>query len=129
MGLEPTKRVKSWSLCRKQHYPLSTALPHFSQAPTMWRFCLCTLEDTHRDQVKRLSRGGVNTIGKEHFTYLYKPAGDRAINARNIRAGWAAAGLFLFNPDKVLREMPKPAAEHISPGVDIAATCSEKEIP
>jgi hypothetical protein len=58
-----------------------------------------------------------------------KPARDRAITARNIRAGWAAAGLFPFNPDRVLRDMPKPPAEHTSSGADIAATSSRNEVP
>lgn len=29
------------------------------------------LKAAHRDQVERLERGGVGTIGKEHFTYLH----------------------------------------------------------
>lgn len=85
------------------------------------------MKTAYRDQVERLNRGGVDTIGKEHFTYLYNPARDRAITARNIRAGWAAAGLFPLNPDRVLRDMPP--AEHTSPGVDVAATSSQNEVP
>jgi len=87
------------------------------------------LKTAYRDQVERLNRGGVDTIGKEHFTYLYKPARDRAINARNTRAGWAAAGLFPSNPDRVLRDMPKPPVEHPSSGADTAATSSQDEVP
>jgi hypothetical protein len=32
------------------------------------------LKTAYRDQAERLEQGGVNTIGKEHFTSLYKPA-------------------------------------------------------
>ncbi|TKA24784.1 hypothetical protein B0A54_17548 [Friedmanniomyces endolithicus] len=32
------------------------------------------LKAAYRDQVERLERGGVGTIGKEHFIYLYNPA-------------------------------------------------------
>src|SRR5271170_968547 len=32
------------------------------------------LKASSRDQVERLERGGVGTIGKQHFTYLYSPA-------------------------------------------------------
>ncbi|KAF2647276.1 DDE-domain-containing protein, partial [Lophiostoma macrostomum CBS 122681] len=69
------------------------------------------LKAAYRDEVKRLYRGGLETVGKEHFTSLYKPAREKAITKRNITAGWAASGLFPFNPDRVLRHTPKPPAE------------------
>ncbi|XP_014551484.1 hypothetical protein COCVIDRAFT_20277 [Bipolaris victoriae FI3] len=50
-------------------------------------------------------------VSKEHFTYLYSSARDRALTKRNIRAGWSATGLFPFNPERVLRDLPKPPAE------------------
>jgi hypothetical protein len=53
----------------------------------------------YREQVERLERGGVNTIGKEHFTSLFSPARVKAFTAKNIKAGFAASGLFPFNPD------------------------------
>ncbi|KAI1665637.1 DDE superfamily endonuclease [Pyrenophora tritici-repentis] len=87
------------------------------------------LKTAYRDQVERLNRGGVDTIGKEHFTYLYKPARDRAITKRNILAGWAATGLFPFHPERVLRDMPKPPAEHDNSRADVAATSSPNEVP
>ena len=68
------------------------------------------LKAAYRDEVERLERGYVGTVGKEHFTYLYSPARDRALTPRNIRAGWAKAGLFPFDPDKVLCDIPKPSA-------------------
>jgi hypothetical protein len=69
------------------------------------------LKEAYRDEVERLERGGIGTIGKEHFTYLYTPARERALTSRNIRAEWAKAGLFPFNPDKVLSDIPKPHAK------------------
>jgi hypothetical protein len=33
-------------------------------------------------------------------------------------AGWAACGLFLFNPDRVLRVTPKPPAQSAVPRAD-----------
>lgn len=68
------------------------------------------LKDAYRDQVERLERGCVGKIGKEHFIYLYSPARKQVFTSRNIRAGWARAGLFPFNPERVLREIPNPAA-------------------
>jgi hypothetical protein len=53
----------------------------------------------------------VNSIGKEHFTSLYSPARERAFTPKNIKAGFAASGLFPLNPDRVLRSMPAPPAE------------------
>ena len=69
------------------------------------------LKSAYRDGLERLERGCVGTIGKEHFTYLYNPARKQAFTPRNIRAGWAKAGLFPFNPDKVLSDIPEPQAE------------------
>ncbi|OCK76245.1 DDE-domain-containing protein [Lepidopterella palustris CBS 459.81] len=68
------------------------------------------LKTAHRDQVERLNQGGIDRVGKEHFTSLYKPAWDRAITKRNIIAGWAATSLFPFNPERVLRGIQKPPA-------------------
>jgi hypothetical protein len=63
------------------------------------------LKAAYREQVDRLERGGVNTIGKEHFTSLYSPARTKAFTPRNIKAGFAACGLVPFNPGKVLRSI------------------------
>ncbi|KAH8204826.1 hypothetical protein TruAng_001015 [Truncatella angustata] len=40
------------------------------------------LKAANRDQVDRLEQGGVNTIGKEHFTSLYSPARKRAFTPK-----------------------------------------------
>jgi hypothetical protein len=69
------------------------------------------LKAAYREQVERLERGGVNTIGKEHFTSLYSPARRKAFTLKNIVAGFAASGLFPFNPNRVLRSIPKPVAD------------------
>ena len=66
------------------------------------------LKAAYCDQVERLERGGGNTIGKAHFTSLYSPARERAFTKKNILAGWAKSGLFPFNPNRVLRDTPKP---------------------
>jgi DDE superfamily endonuclease len=66
------------------------------------------LKDAYRDEVDRLFRGCVNTIGKEHFTSVYSTAREKAFTKRNITSAWAACGLFPLNPDRVLRKTPKP---------------------
>jgi hypothetical protein len=76
------------------------------------------LKDAYREQVERLERGGVNAIGKQHFTSLYSRARVDAFTPRNIRSGFSACGLFPFNPDRVLRGIPKPPDEPITTAVD-----------
>ncbi len=76
------------------------------------------LKSAYRERVERLERGGVNTIGKEHFISLYSPARETAFTSKNIKAGFAASGLVQFNPDRVLRDIPKPPAELTIPKVD-----------
>lgn len=56
-----------------------------------------SLKTAYREQVERLERGFVGTIGKEHFTYLHGLARIKAFTSRNIRAGWSKAGLYPFN--------------------------------
>jgi len=76
------------------------------------------LKSAYRDEVDRLERAGTNTIGKEHFTSLYSHARERAFTKKNILAGWAKCGLGPFDPDRVLKDIPKPPAELTIPKVD-----------
>jgi hypothetical protein len=69
------------------------------------------LKAAYRDKVEELYRGGANTVNKEHFTSLYSPARDQALTSRNIKAGWMKAGLFPFNPDRVLKDIQRPPAK------------------
>jgi hypothetical protein len=45
------------------------------------------LKAAYREQAERLERGGVNTIGKEHFTSPFSPARKIAFTLKNITAG------------------------------------------
>lgn len=85
----------------------------------------------YREQVERLERGCVGAIGKEHFTYLYSPARDQAFTSRNIRAGWSRAGLFPFNPAKVLSDIPKPLAGLSAPATNEMEgdACMQDQVP
>ena len=87
------------------------------------------LKTAYRDEVERLYQGGLDTIGKEHFTSLYKPARKRTITKRNIMAGWAATGLFPFNPERVLRHTPKPPAELTVPSANEVMSCPQDQVP
>ena len=87
------------------------------------------LKAAYRDQVERLERGCVGTIGKEHFTYLYSPARTQALTSRNIRAGWAKAGIFPLNPDKVPSDIPKPPAELTAPKTNEVGSHTQDQVP
>jgi hypothetical protein len=73
----------------------------------------------------------VNTVGKQHFTSLFSPARERAFTTKNIKAGFAATGLVPFNPDRVLRDMPKPPADLTIPEVDEVkvGSCPQDVVP
>jgi DDE superfamily endonuclease len=86
------------------------------------------LKTAYRDQVERLYRGSANTVGKEHFTSLYSPAREKALTPRNIKAGWAKAGLFPFNLDRVLNDIQNPLAELTAPKADKIDSCLQDEI-
>ncbi|KAB2106160.1 hypothetical protein AG0111_0g6188 [Alternaria gaisen] len=87
------------------------------------------LKTAYRDQVERLNRGGIHTIAKEHFTYLYAPARERALTKRNIVAGWAATGLFPFSPERVLRNTPKPPADLVVSVANEVGSSSQSDVP
>jgi hypothetical protein len=64
------------------------------------------LKAAYRDQMERLERGGVGTVGKEHFIDLYSPVRRGAPKPHKTCAGWSAAGLLLWNAQKVLDGEP-----------------------
>jgi len=66
------------------------------------------LKTAYREQVEHLERRGANAVNKEHFVLLYRRARDAALTARSIRSGWSKAGLFPFNPSRVLEGMSAP---------------------
>jgi hypothetical protein len=89
------------------------------------------LKAAYRDQIERLKKGYVGTIDKKHFAYLYGPARDQAFTSRNIRAGWTKAGLFPFNPNKVLYNIPKPFITLTIPATNEMNTgsCIQDQVP
>lgn len=66
------------------------------------------LKTAYREQIEHLERRGSNTVNKEHFVLLYRKARDVALTTRNFRSGWSKAGLFPFNPSRVLDGMSAP---------------------
>jgi hypothetical protein len=66
------------------------------------------LKTAHREHVEELYRRGASTIGKQHFTLLYDQARRAALTSRIMKSRWAKAGLYLFNPNRILQEIQKP---------------------
>jgi DDE superfamily endonuclease len=69
------------------------------------------LKTAYRERVEELYRGGANTIGKQHFTFIYSDSRSVAFTPENIEIAWAKAGLYPFNPDRVLRSIHKPTPQ------------------
>ena len=80
----------------------------------------------NRDEVERLFSGGLDSVGKEHFTSLYMRARERALTKRNITAAWAASGLFPFDPERVLRDTLNPLPELTV--LNEVASCPQYEV-
>ncbi|KAF2124636.1 DDE-domain-containing protein [Dothidotthia symphoricarpi CBS 119687] len=72
-----------------------------------------SLKAAYREQVEQLKRGGVKTIGKEHFTALFSPARKKAFTHEDVIASFAASGLFPFDPDRQ-NEVPRTPATPVS---------------
>jgi hypothetical protein len=85
------------------------------------------LKASYRDQLEQLERGGVGTVGKGHFTYLYHPARVRAFTKKNILSGWSKTGLFPFNPERVLGDIPKPVSSSNTNAPCEAQICSSPQ--
>ena len=81
------------------------------------------LKTAYREQVDLLYRRGATAIGKQDFTRLYSQARDTAFTPRNIRSSWAKAGLFPFNPSKVLCEIQRPLISSL----ELAKTCTNSK--
>lgn len=84
---------------------------HFISCSRVTSLSSRPLKVAYRDAVERLERGGVNAIGKQHFTFLYSSARIKAFTKKNILAGWSKGGLYPLNPQRVLKDLVKPLAE------------------
>ncbi|PVH67467.1 hypothetical protein DL98DRAFT_642015, partial [Cadophora sp. DSE1049] len=52
-----------------------------------------------------------------HDLFTIKRAREKAFTKRNITSAWAACGLFPNNPDRVLRNTPKPPTQPTGPAI------------
>jgi DDE superfamily endonuclease len=86
------------------------------------------LKTAYRERVEELYRGGANTVSKQHFTSLYSQARCAAFTSRNIKSAWAKAGLYPWNPDRVLRDTQKPPSQEPQGEYTIDAATVDKTL-
>ncbi|OCK75827.1 hypothetical protein K432DRAFT_408679 [Lepidopterella palustris CBS 459.81] len=69
-------------------------------------------------------------FGTHESLEILHPARTKAFTSRNIRAGWSKAGLYPFNPDKVLSDVPKPLHQLTAPDLNVTevGSCTH-EVP
>ena len=74
----------------------------------------------YRDQVDRLERGGVNTIGKEHFTSLIQPCQGNRVHAEEYQGRLRCEWFIPLNPRSSTQRYadPAPRAELAIPRAD-----------
>ncbi|KAF2736962.1 hypothetical protein EJ04DRAFT_521590 [Polyplosphaeria fusca] len=92
------------------------------------------MRDYRGARVKRTMVTAIKCIsgdGKEHFTPLYSAAREKAFTAKNAKAGFAASGLFPFNPDRILKSIPQPVPELTTSAANtiIVAPSLQEDVP
>jgi hypothetical protein len=77
------ERFEILEFCLKNNVILCRPLSYTSHKLQHCDFgVFATLMIAYHNQDKRLNRGGVDKLGKDHFTSLYKPAQDKALTKR-----------------------------------------------
>ena len=64
-----------------------------------------TLKQAYGYGVEQIMGRGVNYIDKHEFLPLYRQARQIALHQNNIRAGFVATSLVLYNPNYVLSQL------------------------
>jgi hypothetical protein len=67
--------------------------------------CFAVLKRLYRRQIKGYMRNGVNHIDKQDFLTAYYAAHTETMSLANIQSSFAATGLVLYNPERVLSKL------------------------
>jgi hypothetical protein len=67
--------------------------------------CFSVLKQLYRRQIEGFIQNRVNYIDKQDFLEVYLAAYKETITLANIYSSFAAAGLVLYNPEKVLSKL------------------------
>ena len=95
------------------------------------RICLCALPPHSTDQLQPADvglfgplqhyyglevddacRGGVTGIGKNRFIEMYERARTTAFTRENVLSAWAAAGLYPYDPERVIAKIRNPSTNN-----------------
>jgi len=66
-------------------------------------------------QLNKLFAAEIARLYKIEWVDKYIPAREKAITATNIQGGWRGAGIFPFNPHRVLRTISEPTTSSTPP--------------
>jgi hypothetical protein len=131
-GFGTHKTLKALEFCFKNNIILCCLPSHTSHKLQPYNVgVFAPLKAAYHNKADGLFQGGTNIVGKQHFTSLYSPVREKVFTKRNIMAAWAACGLFPFNPDRVLRVIPKSPAQLTIPRADKikVGSCHQDEVP
>ena len=67
--------------------------------------CFSVLKQLYRQQIERLIQNKVNYIDKQYFLEVYNTAYIETINQSNIYSSFAATGVVLYNPERILAKL------------------------
>ena len=67
--------------------------------------CFAVLKRSYRRQIEGYMRNGVNHIDKEDFLTAYHITHIESMSLANIQSSFAAIGLTLYNPERVLSKL------------------------
>lgn len=67
--------------------------------------CFAVLKRLYRQQIKGYIQNRVNHIDKQDFLKAYYTARTETMNSANIHSSFAATGLVLYNPKRVLSKL------------------------
>lgn len=85
-----------------------TASGHMRRLKSWSNYCLENNNILCCILTRPISSGPVTSVSLAHYSLAKR---KKALTSKNIKAGWIKAGIFPFNPDRVLRNIPKPLAE------------------
>jgi len=91
--------------CHINRIALVYLIPHLSHIlQPLDLACFSLLKCRYRDEIANLARyDDAAAVKKSKFLKTYKKASNEGLSSFRIRAGWNAAGIYPWDPRKVIR--------------------------
>jgi len=91
--------------CHINRVALVYLLPHSSYIlQPLDLSCFSLLKCRYRDEIANLARfDDASAVKKSKFLKIYRKASNEGLSSYHIRAGWNAAGIYPWDPRKVIR--------------------------